>query len=158
MLPFLFALAACGPTLANAAELDPSSVAVSPDLVARYEVVRLALVQDKLDESHTAARELAAANAADQPVVTAANAVAASPDLTAARVAFGELSRVLIPRVASTSPAPKVLVYHCPMFQGYAWWFQSKAGIANPYMGIAMPACGSETSVKAAVKAASGAP
>jgi enoyl-CoA hydratase/carnithine racemase len=131
--------------------------AVAPERLGQYDAVRLALVGDKLDEARAAARELATAAVADPPFAAAAQSLAAASEIGAARSAFGELSRLLIRQLGSATPAPRLVVYHCPMFEGFAWWVQPKAGIANPYMGQAMPECGAETSLKAAAKAA-GAP
>lgn len=130
------------------------SVAVAPDRLGQYDAIRLALVSDQLDATKAAATTLAAASTADPEVAAAASAVAAAPDLAGARAAFGELSRLLLSRLGAQGGGPKVIVYHCPMFAGFAWWVQPKSGIANPYMGQAMPGCGEETSLKAAVKAA----
>lgn len=133
-------------TLAHAADL------ASADAVARYETIRVALLEDRIDDARAAAQGLAAADAG---LATQAAAVGGAADDAAARSAFGELSRALVTRISADAAAPKVLAYHCPMASGYAWWIQSKAGIGNPYMGTSMPACGEEKSLKAAVKAAS---
>jgi DNA-binding GntR family transcriptional regulator len=101
-----------------------------------------------------AAARLAAAHPDDPALLAAAQAVTAAADSTTARQAFSELSRLLVLRLATTSGAPRVLAYHCPMWEGYAWWIQLKPGISNPYMGQSMPTCGEETSLKAAIKAA----
>lgn len=153
MILLLFALAQPMPAAAEPVGAAASS-AVAPDLVAPYDAIRLALVNDKLDVVQSAAREFGSAAAGDAALAAAASAVAASPDLLSARTGFGELSRLLVIRLAATKPTAKVLVYHCPMFAGFPWWIQSKSGIANPYMGQAMPECGEEISLKAAVKAA----
>jgi hypothetical protein len=131
----------------------PASAAANlpvAEALARYDAIRLALCEDRLEEARSAAGGLSS----DGGLAAPAAALVAAADMNAARAAFAELSRALVLRLAS-GPAPKVSVYHCPMWEGYAWWVQRKAGIANPYMGHAMPECGEELSLKAAVKAAS---
>lgn len=157
MLLILLCLATA-PVQAASPAPAPASASASPAvtsaLLAQYDVLRLALLADKLDASVAAAREIVSASAGDSALLTAATAVSAASDLATARTAFGELSRLLIQRLSSTSPAPKALVYYCPMFAGFPYWLQPKAGLANPYMGQSMPACGEETSLKVALKAA----
>lgn len=129
-----------------------ANVATLAVAVARYDTVRVALVEDRLDDARAAAAELAKA---DSGLAPHADAVAGAADAAAARSAFAELSRALVVRLSADASAPKVLAYHCPMAAGYAYWIQSKAGIGNPYMGTSMPACGEERALKAAAKAAS---
>lgn len=141
--------------------LTPSAFAAEPpttlpptELLARYDAVRIALNTDQLDDARSRARELAAVDAGDLPVAGAASTIALSPDINAARIAFSELSRAFVLELAETQKPPRVSVYFCPMWSGYAWWVQPKAGLANPYMGQAMSDCGEEISLKAAAKAA----
>ncbi len=140
-----------GSTTTSAA---PVPVAVTADVITRYDAVRTALVADDLATAKTAAQAMATSSPGDSPVLEATNAITAAPDLATARVAYSQLSRLLITRLAATPSAPKALVYFCPMFTGYAYWLQPKAGLANPYMGQTMPGCGEETSLKVALKAA----
>ncbi len=151
---YILLLALLGGGALQAAEPAPVVAVVSDQLLAEYDAVRLALSQDKLDEGRAAAARLAAAHSDDPALLAAAQAVTAGADAAAMRQAFSELSRLLVLRIAASSPSPKVLAYHCPMWSGYAWWIQLKSGISNPYMGQAMPTCGEETSLKAAIKAA----
>jgi hypothetical protein len=51
-----------------------------------------------------------------------------------------------------------VRAFRCPMTEAWPYWLQATAGIANPYMGTSMPACGEGTSFKAALKAAESRP
>lgn len=157
MFLVLLALVAAPPGWAGEPVSVEPVVSLAPDALTRYDAVRTALVDDKLDAVLTAARELATSAAGDTALAESATAVATAQDLGSARIAFGGLSRLLIARVASTSPVPKVVVYHCSMFEHFAWWIQLKTGIANPYMGQAMPECGEEKSLKSAVKAAAAA-
>ncbi len=154
VLAVLLLLAELSPAQAAEPVGASVSVAVAPDLLTRYDAIRVALVNDKLDGVTSGARELAAASPGDPSLAAAASALAAAPDLATARVTFGEISRLLVLRFSATTPTPKGVVYFCPMFQGYAWWIQPKSGIANPYMGQSMPECGEEKSLKAAAKAA----
>lgn len=133
---------------------EPVWTSVTPELIAHYDAVRIALRNDQLPGARSAAQALSALQPGDTPVVTAAATITAATELHSARLGFGALSQVLIARLGSASGAPKVWAYFCPMFDGFSWWVQVKPGISNPYMGEAMPACGEETSVKAAVKAA----
>jgi hypothetical protein len=150
VLGFLFLLD--GAVAADTTAGATTSVAAAPDVVARYEVIRLALAQDRLDDARSGAGDLAQA---DVGLRSQAEAVAAAVDAPGARLAFGELSRALVLRLAADASAPKVFAYHCPMASGFPWWLQAKPGIANPYMGTAMPECGEEKSLKGAVKSAS---
>lgn len=160
MFLLLLALPCVAPAEASAPAAAPepvgAAVSAAPALVGQYDAVRLALVADRLDAATSAAQELATAWAADAPLAAVASTLAMAADLTRARTSFGELSKLVLIRLAA-GDGPKVLVYHCPMFQGFAWWIQQKPGIANPYMGQAMPTCGVEVSLKAGAKAAASA-
>ena len=153
-LMFLLLATLAAPALAAAPSVAGTVGSVQADPLISYEAIRLALVNDSPETARSAARELATASTGDAALVSASAAIAEAPDIAAARAAFGELSRLLIARLGAVHPAPKVVVYHCPMFVGFAWWVQPKAGIANPYMGQSMPTCGEEKSIKAGVKAA----
>jgi len=137
-----------GSTLAAA---PAATAGISDDLLARYDAVRAALVLDDLAGARAAALALGESVPTDAPVVSAVAGIAAGPDLATARTAFSGLTAALVPRLAATSR--KVLVYYCPMFTGYAYWLQARPGLANPYMGQSMPACGEERSGKAAARA-----
>jgi hypothetical protein len=126
------------------------STAARAGLVEDYDVVRLALAEDRTDAARAAAVALAERAPAD--VAFAARAVAHAEDVRAARLAFGELSRATVLAVAPTDPDVKV--FRCPMADGWPFWLQLEAGIANPYMGTAMPRCGYGTSLRAAARAA----
>lgn len=138
-------LGALGP-----ARAEEPSVPLSAAAIQGYDVLRAELVEDDAAGATQAARALAVT----APVLaTSATAVADAPDLPAKRVAFGELSRALVLGLGS-APATKVWAYRCPMVTGYAYWLQTAPGLANPYMGQSMPACGEGVGVKAAIKAA----
>ena len=133
-----------GGWLAGAARADDG-------LLDRYEAVRVALARDDIDHAKIAAVDLSIF--APEEVVRAARAVATASDGAAARVAFGELSRATVRAIASEPPMG-VRVFRCPMTDAWPYWLQAGAGIANPYMGLAMPTCGTDTSLRAAVRAA----
>ncbi len=151
----LFTLILSAPGWAAEPVVEAVSVApVAVDALTQYDTIRAALAEDRLDAARTAASAL---SAADSGLAAAAGALALAADANSARLAFSDLSKALVLRLGSTTPTPKVFAYSCPMWQGFAWWVQPKAGISNPYMGLAMPECGEEKSLKGAVKAASGA-
>ncbi len=124
-------------------------------LMPSYEALRLALVADQEQNALTAAHELAGASSSDPALLAAVSALIAAPDLGARRVLFGEVSRILVLRVSADPAAPKLKVYRCTMTPGYGYWLQTRAGLANPYMGTSMPDCGEEVSMRQAVAAAS---
>lgn len=144
---------------AHATDRPPATpAAVAPDRarwLAGYDTLRLALVGDDSAAAAAAAQAMATAADGDAELAAAASRVASASDVAGMRTAFSVLSRLAIQRL-SRARSPRVLVYHCPMYAGFAYWVQPKAGIANPYMGRAMPECGEEVSLKSAVKAAEG--
>jgi hypothetical protein len=131
---------------ALAADLDAAQ------LLDLYEAVRVPLAQDQLEVARHGARAMATGVAPE--VAAAASQVAASADPQAARVAFGELSRAVVRVMATEGPPPGTKVFRCPMAEGFSFWLQESSGMANPYMGLAMPTCGEGTSFRAAAKAA----
>ena len=73
-----------------------------------------------------------------------AESMAAAEDIVAARTAFGELSRiVLLLGDADPRLAEGWHVFACPMTKTFDRWIQPTAALKNPYMGAAMPLCGS---------------
>jgi hypothetical protein len=144
---------------AHATDEPPAKpAAVAPDparWLAGYDSLRLALAGDDSPAAAAAAQAMATAADGDAELAAAANRAASTTDVAGMRKAFSELSRLVIQRLSGAG-SPRVLVYHCAMYEGFAYWVQPKAGIANPYMGRAMPECGEEVSLKAAAKAAAG--
>lgn len=122
-------------------------------LVAAYEQVRAPLAENRLDDARRAATALAALPEAPAELPPAARMVAAAVDAEAARVAFGEVSRVVVRELATVGAPDGTKVFRCPMAAGWGYWIQPAAGISNPYMGTAMPTCGEGTSLKSAAKA-----
>jgi Cu(I)/Ag(I) efflux system membrane fusion protein len=134
-----------------------------------YDRVRSRLSEGTVDQG--AARELAAtireASAAltDAPhevmhavegAATAADLIAATSDVTAARSAFADASRSLValaaadPRLAATWR-----VFECPMATGFQRWVQREPDPSNPYLGKEMSACVSAIDWSAAPEVAS---
>lgn len=123
------------------------------------ERVRGELAADRLDGVAAPAREAAQAIRAAQAAlpraasevtdclgqgIAAGEQLANATDLVAARGAFGELNRFLI-ALAAADPRLHAgwHVFHCPMAAGFKKWIQRTQQRANPYMGQAMPTCGS---------------
>ncbi len=127
---------------------------VSPEALTGYDQLRAALVADDDAGSAAAATALAGTAGVDKAIADAGAAVAAAQGISARRLAFGELSKVVIVQLSTQSSPPKSFAYHCPMATGFQYWVQASMGISNPYMGQSMPACGSEVSLKKAAKAA----
>jgi hypothetical protein len=122
-------------------------------LLTLYEAVRVPLVEDRLEQARAAAQQLEDAGDASAPVIAAASRVGDAADLAAARIAFAELSRDVVLELGEAGGAD-LKVFRCPMVATYPFWLQTTSGIANPYMGTSMPACGEGTSFKTALKAA----
>lgn len=135
------------------ADTPPLSTVAPAQWLPGYDAVRLALVADDEAAAIASAQALATSAGGDTEIAAAAGKVATATDTAARRAAFADLSRVVLLRLSNPG-SPRVLAYHCPMYAGFAYWVQPKAGIANPYMGRAMPECGEEVSLRAAVKAA----
>jgi DNA-binding FadR family transcriptional regulator len=136
MKSFRFLLA----TLAVMAAVVGARAAENPSaLIPRYEKISAALVADDFASAQAAARQLAAAAGKFHRtgIAAAAQAVAQAGDLTAARAAFKTLSNEAI-TLARQQKGYFILT--CPMAQ--ADWVQSTRAVANPYLGQAMPTCG----------------
>lgn len=136
-----------------------SAVAEALDALER---VRAELVLDRHDgvaaPARLAARALGAARAATTAPAAdvaaaldrareAAEQLAASAELDGARVALAEVNRQLI-GLAAADPRLQEgwRVFRCPMAPGFRKWVQRGDDLGNPYMGQAMPACGSSSS------------
>jgi len=137
------------------------AVALEAALTA-YEDVREPLAQDRLEEAVSSASLLGSslrmvAEVGQAPpgrlgalldeAARAAESLAESADISAARKAFGEVSRLLIPVVAADSRlSGDRHVFACPMVKdGFNKWMQPSSDLENPFMGQAMPGCGDET-------------
>lgn len=140
-------------------DYPPAAEEALETALAAYEGVRAVLAADRTEGLAERASRLAPAltRAADatadaSPAAASlleegariAESLAEAPDLATAREAFSELNRVLLPVVgADPELAAGRYVYECPMVEGFNRWIQPEEGIENPFMGRAMPTCGS---------------
>jgi Cu(I)/Ag(I) efflux system membrane fusion protein len=86
---------------------------------------------------------------------TAADDLAATSDVAAARKAFADVSEALVAIAgADARLAADWRLFECPMAPGYQRWFQREAAPTNPYMGREMAACVSEVEWSAPTPAA----
>lgn len=108
-------------------------------LIPRYEKISAALMADNFSDAQTASRQLAAEAASlhRDGIAAAAQAVAKSGDIAAARDAFKILSSHIITLARHQKG---YFIMTCPMAQ--ADWLQSTRDVANPYLGKDMPTCG----------------
>lgn len=140
---FGFALAAplvmAEETTAPATEATPKTI---PPLFDGYLAISDALFQDDLAATKEAAAAMVKLDQAG-PLSPAAKAIAESTKIADARNHFVTLSEVAIPIAKKL----EILhVAHCPMAsenQGADWLQASADQVQNPYMGQAMPRCGS---------------
>lgn len=125
-------------------------------IMAEYELVRDILANDTMDGVAAAAEALAEATektrASAPPalgdalgrVAGHARELAKAGDIAAARRAFGEAGRDLVPLVAMDGTLEQSLyLFECPMEQGFNRWVQKAPSMENPYMGQKMLSCGS---------------
>jgi membrane fusion protein, copper/silver efflux system len=115
-------------------------------IVGSYLEIHAQLTADKIDGIKTPANALASRAEAMGPsgaaMVKAANAVAASADIKAARDAFGSLSDAVVAaaKAEGYKDLGDVKLAYCPMVQKS--WLQKGDQIQNPYYGQAMSSCG----------------
>ena len=126
---FALLLAAALPALAD-----------NTQLFTRYEGVRQGLLKTSLKDVQANAKALAAdaRKAKQEQIAKEADAVAKSPDIDKARVAFATLSETMIALQKKTEGA-RPAVYSCPMVRKS--WLQPKGEVGNPY-DKAMAMCG----------------
>ena len=151
-----------------ATDYPPAALEALRRATAGYDRARDLLVNDSLGGLAAEASEIATAlerahvavegageTAVDSSVpafleeaTRAARSLGAAGDLDAARSAFGELSRSLIAVAAADRRLVEGWqVLSCPMTETFPKWMQREGATdrlepANPYMGQAMPACG----------------
>ena len=169
----LLVVLGCGPAAEPENLAQPEGVELEPqgfseelitaleDVLTAYEEVRGRLALDQLEEALSSASDLAASlrsasgfrqtlpdrlAALLDEATRAAESLAESADIAAARRAFGEVSRLLIPLVAVEGRLSRDRhVFACPMVKdGFNKWMQSSSELENPFMGQAMPGCGEE--------------
>lgn len=115
------------------------------ELVKLYEMASAALADDALAKKQAAALVEASKTRDAGALAQAANKLAQAKDIAAARLAFGEVSRVLIAHLSQLPEYKKTLhVFECPMAKGFRQWVQSSEEMMNPYMGKKMLKCGFE--------------
>lgn len=154
----------------DSVEYPPALVDALRSAIDAYERIRAELAKDsvqKLPEaSHSLAEALRAAAAAAPPshsnaaaafkhAAGHADALEMSQSLDDARRAFAAVNLELLPALAADSRlVSEKHLFECPMFE-HARWMQTAATAANPYMGTAMPTCGTATDWKGASAAMS---
>ncbi len=101
-------------------------------LFAKYETVRQGLLNQKLADVQSSAKELAAeaTKVKNADVTATAEAVAAAKDLKSARNAFAALSDQMI-KVRNATEGERPMIGFCPMVNKS--WLQAKGEIGNPY-------------------------
>ena len=117
-------------------------------LVAGYEALRDRFANDDLDGVKATAASYAkvAAGAGEEALGKQADATSKQPDLVAARLAFGELSRMYFGVLSKKAElAQGLFAFRCPMAEGYQKRVQVDETMKNPYMGKRMLECGSKT-------------
>ena len=138
---------------ATAVGAEASSSQAFDELMKPYEKIRLALLADSTEGVAGEAEALAekakenAEEAATPAGIKAllpeiagfAEDLAEAADLTAARGAFSELSKLMV-RYRSQVEGERPVVVYCPMVKKS--WLQPDGEIGNPYSGSAMASCG----------------
>lgn len=121
---------------------------------AAAEPVRAALRADSLPDDTELVAHLEEALATPSPVtpwieeaLRHATELAAAEDLENARIAYGQLNRALLAIASADARLTEGLhVFTCPMTTDtFPKWFQPDPTLDNPYMGAAMPGCGTPT-------------
>jgi hypothetical protein len=116
-------------------------------LVTSYLEIHAQLAADKIDQVDAPARAMASTaaemGAAGEPIVKAANALAAAADVNAARDAFGALSDAVIAagNAEGWKDVGEVKLAYCPMAKR-SWLQKDAAQVRNPYYGSQMLTCG----------------
>lgn len=138
--------------------LSESGRSAASSLLAHYEALRARLAADDLPGAKASVAALAEAatstaehaEAMRQPlldVASAARTIATCPDVKAARLTFGQLSRTVIALlVGNPSLREGRHLFRCPMAKGYQKWVQTASKLNNPYWGSRMLTCGKKLS------------
>ncbi len=132
----------------------PASAA-TPELAEHYLAIQAALAGDSLEEvgEHAMAIEQILTGAGDDQkgaccagtksrtagLAAAAGTLAGAKDLQGARLAFGDLSEILVDSY-DLIPEGNVKVAYCSMAKKH--WLQTGDEISNPYYGSKMLRCG----------------
>lgn len=128
--------------MAAVLQVAPTSHAAAGRAFESYEAVRVALAGDRFDATTAAeARTLVplAEEVGGETFKQAAETLAAAADIKAARKAFGELSKLIVPKFQEAA-LDGVRLFECPMVKQP--WAQRGSKIENPYFGKSMPTCG----------------
>ena len=148
-LPLALGLTALFGTAVHAHDKNAPLDNDQKQFLVQYEMVRAALAADDLVGAKKAAAVVAAMpvihheNGVDAPpgFVQDARKFAGSDSLEAAREVFKSFSKRA---VHVTENKPGYYVAHCPMVPNNEGdWVQTTKKISNPYLGKAMPTCGS---------------
>jgi len=153
LLPLIVCVASLGTACAPSVGKTPESGSAMPaSIVEPYLDIQSALADDRSDDIHARAGDIAtAATALGAPAMKidtaalqlSAAAEAAEPDLAALRERFGVLSEAIDAYMTGLKlrPPDGVRVAVCPMVNKP--WMQKGDALANPYYGKEMPTCGS---------------
>jgi Cu(I)/Ag(I) efflux system membrane fusion protein len=136
--------------------LDEATKGAVVKMLAAYDDARAILASDSIDGMDDAGRSLreateearsgapAALGDALGRIARHASEMEGAGDIVAARRAFGELGRDLVPLVAMDQRlAQSLYLFECPMEQGFNRWIQKAPSMENPYKGQSMLQCGS---------------
>ncbi len=138
------------PAAAPAAAPEPAAAPQANAVVDGYDGLRATLADDDLAKTKalaTAYKAVVTAEAGgDAAMLKGLDAIAAAPEIEAARDGFGVLSEGYI-KFLGTKPELKegLAAFRCPMARGYKKWVQRDRKMMNPYMGKAMLECGGPT-------------
>jgi membrane fusion protein, copper/silver efflux system len=120
-------------------------------LLDPYFKIQSQLTADKTDGISADAAAIAThAQAIGDPgknIVAAAEALAKTTSLDAARTAFAKLSDAVIAYAeqTKTNPGDGVNAMYCPMVKKS--WLQKGDKVRNPYLGSSMPSCGEKKKI-----------
>ena len=115
-----------------------------------YETMRERLASDDLAAARGPAGKIALAFV-DYPVESrllpllssAARKAKAANDIAEMRLAFGEMSKLVIEILVEKPELQRGrYLFMCPMAKGYQKWVQTTPELRNPYFGKAMLECG----------------
>lgn len=124
-----------------------------PKIFSLYDGVRRALAADNFadvsklaadlgDEVRSMSKDTAAGQKELHSISLAALEVSRQTEKDRIREAFGLLSKAIVDFYKGKT-STKMILYHCPMVKGYAYWLQTRESpISNPYMGLKMQKCG----------------
>lgn len=138
-------VSACAKPEAPAPAAQPEAK-VRPRLVLGYDAIREGLAIDSLEVTREAAKELLTQDGLPEGMKLPLEAFRTAPDLEAARLVFGDLSKAYLTHIAATPALQNegLIAFRCPMAKGYQRWVELKEPMRNPYMGKVMLDCGAK--------------